>query len=294
MSHSFDPNVDPKTRTVGVRVVIPNDDSSLRVGDYAKAKIEIPLSGIAGEHGEFYDPELADKWISPRHPHIVATSKGECPICGIGLVPAAQFGFASQPSASRNALVVPRDAVLMAGNNSVIYVETENGRFEIRRVVLGPTSGDKIVVLSGVKLGEQVATRGNFLIDSQMQLAGNPSLIDPTKHEPKLDDVEKTIAESFARLASADRELAKRQRICPVADHPLGSMGTPRKVDVNGTPVFICCEACRESLLEEPEVYLAKLANGDVQESSTAAPDATRASRRTGDYRAARRASANR
>ena len=48
----------------------------------------------------------------------------------------------------------------MAAQNSVIYVETEPGRFEIRRVVLGATCGDQIVVLSGVKQGEQVATRG--------------------------------------------------------------------------------------------------------------------------------------
>ncbi len=40
----------------------------------------------------------------------------------------------------------------------------------------------------------------------------------------------------------------------------LGSMGAPKKVDVNGTPVFICCEDCRESLLEEPDKYLAKVA----------------------------------
>ena len=40
----IDPNVDPETRTVGVRVVIPNDDGLLRVGDYAKATIDVPLS----------------------------------------------------------------------------------------------------------------------------------------------------------------------------------------------------------------------------------------------------------
>jgi hypothetical protein len=39
----------------------------------------------------------------------------------------------------------------------------------------------------------------------------------------------------------------------------LGSMGTPKKVDVNGTPIFICCDGCREGLLEEPEKYLVKL-----------------------------------
>ena len=54
--------------------------------------------------------------------------------------------------------------------------------------------------------------------------------------------------------------IAERQRICPVADYRLGAMGAPKKVDVNGTPVFICCEGCRASLLEEPEKYLAKLA----------------------------------
>jgi Cu(I)/Ag(I) efflux system membrane fusion protein len=78
-------------------------------------------------------------------------------------------------------LVVPRDAVLMAGQNSVVYVETEPGRFEIRPVQLGAVTGRAAVILSGVKEGEQVATSGNFLIDSQMQLAGRPSLIDPTR-----------------------------------------------------------------------------------------------------------------
>ena len=128
----MDPMVDPTKRTVGVRVVIPNDDGLLRVGDYATAKIQAPLAG-----GEL--------------------------------------------------LAVPRNAVLMAGSDSVLYVETEPGRFEIRNVVLGARSGDQIVVLKGLEEGEQVAVSGNFLIDSQMQLAGNPSLIDPTKAEPRFE-----------------------------------------------------------------------------------------------------------
>ena len=348
----IDPNVDPKTRTVGVRVVIPNEDGLLRVGDYAKATIEVPLSGSGDEQGGVYDPELAGKWISPRHPHVVKSSQGNCPICGVELIPASEFGFTAVPTASGEALVVPRDAVLMAGNNSVLYVETDPGRFEIRRVVLGPSCGEQMVILNGVKKGEQVATRGNFLIDSQMQLAGNPSLIDPTKAEPKLDDAmteemiaalsklspeDRALAESqricpvtkmplgsmgappkvdvngravficckgcearllkdpdtylanltgdkshepdpkiiaaLAKLSPTDRAIAERQRICPVADFALGSMGTPRKVDVNGTPVFICCEGCRESLLEAPDKYLAKLAAAnDSKESSDSSP----------------------
>ncbi|MCH7689256.1 MAG: efflux RND transporter periplasmic adaptor subunit, partial [Planctomycetes bacterium] len=231
----IDPSVDPKTRTVGVRVVIPNGDGLLRVGDYAKATLDVPVTGSIDQQGTVYDPELANKWISPRHPHVVESSAGKCRICGVDLVPAARFGFTAEASANGEALVVPRDAVLMAGSNSVLYVETEPGRFEIRRVVLGPSCGDQIVILSGVKQGEQVATRGNFLIDSQMQLAGNPSLIDPTKAEPKRDEaMPAEVIAALSKLSTQDRGLAESQRICPVTMMLLGSMGTPKKVDVNG------------------------------------------------------------
>ena len=268
----IDPNVDPKTRTVGVRVVIANQDGLLRVGDYAKATINVPLG--ESHQSLAYDPELANKWISPRHPHVIADAAGDCPVCGVELVPAAHFGFTDEPSVHGEALVVPRDAVLMAGNNSVLYVETEPGRFEIRRVVLGASVGDQIVIRSGVKFGEQVATRGNFLIDSQMQLAGNPSLIDPTRLDPTATPPE--VIAALARLSAEDRALAEKQRICPVAEQQLGWMGTPKKVDVDGTPVFICCEACRERLLKEPDRYLAKLAalpeSGPSQDASNSAP----------------------
>lgn len=176
-----DPTVDPKTRTVGVRVVLPNDDGRLKVGEYATARIDAPISPPGRKDDLIYDPELAGKWISPRHPHVVEDEPGNCRICGIDLVPASQFGFAPGPIPDQEQLVVPRNAVLLAGDHSVVYVETSPGRFQLRRVTLGPSLGDQIVLLGGVAAGEQVATNGNFLIDSQMQLVGNPSLIDPNK-----------------------------------------------------------------------------------------------------------------
>lgn|GEM_PF-377421 len=270
----IDPHVNPKTRTVGVRVVIPNKEGVLRVGDYAKATIDVPLSDAT--ETLVFDPELANKWISPRHPHVVADAAGDCPVCGIDLVPSAQFGFTDQPSLSAEALMIPRDAVLMAGENSVVYVETEPGRFEIRRVVLGPNCGDQLVIRSGLKLGELVATRGNFLIDSQMQLAGNPSLIDPTRVEPMKEaspydqPLTPDMIEALAELPDDDRPLAESQKVCPVRGYLLGAMGAPPKVDVNGKPVFICCEACRKDLLAEPDKYLAVLAN---RESSVSSPE---------------------
>jgi Cu(I)/Ag(I) efflux system membrane fusion protein len=254
----IDPNVDRKTRTVGVRVVVPNEDGRLRVGDYAKAAVDVPVAESL--ESPVYDPELAGKWISPRHPHIISPAPGKCPISGDDLVPTSRYGFSSEPTPRDEALVVPRDAVLMAGDESALYAESDSGRFELRRVMLGPSCGEEIVIRSGVQPGEHVATRGNFLIDSQMQLAGNPSLIDPTRAEETIDHiVSDDVIAALSSLSPEDRELVEAQEICPVADVRLGSMGTPLKVDVNGTPVFICCDGCRKSLLARPDKYLKKL-----------------------------------
>ncbi len=182
----IDPVVNPKTRTVGVRVVFSNPKGMLRIGDYAKAQIEVAVTPGGEPLDRVYDPALAGKWIGPRHPHVIHSASGPCPVCGMALVPASEFGFSNQPTQQEGSLVVPRNAVLMAGGHSVVYVENEPGRFEIRRVVLGPLCSDQAVILKGVKEGEQVAVKGNFLLDSQMQLAGNPSIIDPTRALAKL------------------------------------------------------------------------------------------------------------
>jgi RND family efflux transporter MFP subunit len=259
----IDPTVDAMKRTVGVRVVMPNADGMLRVGDYAKATIRAPVAVAERGPTQIYDPELAGKWIGPRHPHIVRSSPGQCPVCGADLVPAADFGFSAEPVPLDQCLVVPRNAVLMNSGQSVVYVETEPGRFEIRRVTVGMVTIDHVAVLDGLEAGERVATSGNFLIDSQMQLAGNPSLIDPTKAMHEVNDAESAQSKAaLAQLSTADRALAERQRVCPVTQSTLGSMGVPPKVEVEGRTVFLCCEGCREALLDEPAKYLAMLSEG--------------------------------
>ena len=60
-------------------------------------------------------------------------------------------------------------------------------------------------------------------------------------------------------LSAADRAAAKKQKICPVMDTLLGSMGTPVKVTVKGRDVFLCCAGCKAKLLKNPDKYLEKL-----------------------------------
>ena len=67
------------------------------------------------------------------------------------------------------------------------------------------------------------------------------------------------VAKALGELSPEDRAAAEKQRICPVTNEPLGSMGKPFKITHQGTDVFLCCKMCKDSFTEEPEKYLAKL-----------------------------------
>lgn len=75
----------------------------------------------------------------------------------------------------------------------------------------------------------------------------------------KKSDMEK-MTEHLATFSPEDRESAMKQHFCPVSGAMLGTMGAPEKVDVNGQPVWICCDGCKDKLLADPDKYLAKLA----------------------------------
>jgi RND family efflux transporter MFP subunit len=74
-------------------------------------------------------------------------------------------------------IAVPREAVVDSGTEQQVFVEQGGGVFVPRKVTLGPTVDDQVVILSGLKAGETVVTSGNFLIDSESRLKGaqNPA-----------------------------------------------------------------------------------------------------------------------
>lgn len=63
----------------------------------------------------------------------------------------------------------------------------------------------------------------------------------------------------IAKLPESEQANALAQRSCPVTEKPLGSMGKPIKVSVEGREVFVCCEGCVDMVKENPDEYLAKL-----------------------------------
>jgi cobalt-zinc-cadmium efflux system membrane fusion protein len=60
---------------------------------------------------------------------------------------------------------VPREAIIYEGNNSRVWVATDDKSIELRRVRLGLTSGNVVQVLDGLRAGERVVTKGSLFID---------------------------------------------------------------------------------------------------------------------------------
>ncbi len=273
-----DPSVDANTQSVPVRIVIPNPNGALRIGDYATATIEVDVTNSAEDRPPIYDSELAEKWISPRHPHIIKDKPGKCPVCNLELVPAEELGFSPLPIAKPIFVTIPRTSVLMVGEQSVAYVETKRGRFEFRKIQAGRIIGNEVVVESGIEPGEKVVSKATLLLDSSFNMANKPSLIDPNKIKPEKPEPEDPfndpeVIKALEKLTDTEKESVKEQMMCPVGEQNLGSMGPPPKVEHNGQTIWVCCEECIDMFKESPDKYLTVLVELKKAKSSNSAEE---------------------
>ena len=177
----IEPEVDRRTRTVPIRVNVPNVDAKLKSGMLVRADVTARLAG----EGQVYAPEFAGKWISPMHPEVVKDGPGQCDVCGMDLVPAESLGFVDEARTDAPVLV-PASAVLRTGKRAVVYVEqtdVERPTYEGREIVLGPRAGNVFLVADGLQVGERVVTHGAFKIDSALQIQAKPSMMNPEGSE---------------------------------------------------------------------------------------------------------------
>lgn len=174
----IDPVLDAQTRTVKVRVNVPNRNGLLKPEMFVRAVVRSKLS-VAGR---VMDPSLAGKWISPMHPEIVKNGPGKCDVCGMALVRAEELGYVPASAIQKEApLVIPASAPLITGTRAVVYVADPNkeGVFEGKDIVLGPRAGDYYLVRGGLQVGERVVTHGNFKLDSDLQIKAKASMMNP-------------------------------------------------------------------------------------------------------------------
>lgn len=168
------PELDDRTRTVKIRVNVPNPNFELKPGMFVSAILESKVSS----KGSVITEELKGKWISPMHPEIIKEGPGSCDVCGMALVKAEDLGHGkAQPS--RSPLLIPVSSVLITGKRAVVYIRKpgDSPAFEGREIVLGPRAGHQYVVLEGLKEGELIVSKGNFKIDSALQIQAKPSMM---------------------------------------------------------------------------------------------------------------------
>ena len=167
----INPVLTEESRTVKVLVNIANADQKLKPGMFVSTVIRVPVlaSGKAAPTG------LGGQFTCLMHPQVVLPKEGNCPVCAMKLTVIP--GDNKKPTDEElNVLALPVSAVLDSGMRKLVYVEHSKGEFMPMEVTLGPRAGDYYPVLAGLKGGELVAVRGNFLLDSQFQIQGLPSL----------------------------------------------------------------------------------------------------------------------
>jgi multidrug efflux pump subunit AcrA (membrane-fusion protein) len=65
-------------------------------------------------------------------------------------------------------LLVPQDAVQQVNGQDAVFVRSSADHFVMRPIQAGETTQGMVHVISGIQLGEQVVTRGSFLVKSQL------------------------------------------------------------------------------------------------------------------------------
>jgi cobalt-zinc-cadmium efflux system membrane fusion protein len=71
-------------------------------------------------------------------------------------------------SEARPVTVVPRDAIQTVDAHEVVFVATDGGRFAPRPVQVGADAESGVEILSGLSGGERIATRGAFVLKSEL------------------------------------------------------------------------------------------------------------------------------
>lgn len=99
----------------------------------------------------------------------------------------------------QDVVVIPAEAVIRSGDKAQVFVVREPGKFEPRLVKLSFESKGKVVVLSGIRAGEEVVTSAQFLIDSESKLreATSKMMEGPNSSDRSMNDAKDQSAESM-------------------------------------------------------------------------------------------------
>jgi hypothetical protein len=242
-----------ETRTLRVRLEVDDPRHELRPGTFLTARLRVPLTQLEAARRRALE-ECRDRTAVELALHSLRPFAGPPP----GLAALLESSGRLALHWGEMTLAIPTSAVIDTGERKVVFVERMPGMYDAVEVTLGRRSGDFYPVLHGLEAGQAVVTAGAFLLDAETRL--NPSLA--ASYFGAAGRPNRTTATAGGEsqgLSTEDQQLIAKQKLCPVTDEPLGSMGTPVRVMVEGKPVFICCKGCEAELRGNLKKYLPKV-----------------------------------
>jgi Cu(I)/Ag(I) efflux system membrane fusion protein len=88
------------------------------------------------------------------------------------LVPGMFATIHIAPAQSRDALLIPSEAVIQTGTRTVVITRLGDGRFAPADITIGAEANGQTEVVKGLTAGQKVVASGQFLIDSEASLRG--------------------------------------------------------------------------------------------------------------------------
>lgn len=67
-------------------------------------------------------------------------------------------------------IFIPDDAVIDTGLRKIVFIKSGESKFEPREVKIGPRVENQFVILSGLKVGDEIVTSAHFFIDTESKL----------------------------------------------------------------------------------------------------------------------------
>lgn len=135
-----------------------------------------------GQHGvvyfDAYPGEEFDGLVAYVYPTVSVESRTgrvrlELANPGLRLRPGMYASVELHLASPREALLVPRGAVLQTGERSIVFVRGAEGELAPRDVRVGLSAGSETEILAGLAPGEVVVSSANFLIDAESNLAAS-------------------------------------------------------------------------------------------------------------------------
>ena len=140
-----------------------SDIGSIRVGSTAKVTVRADLGAPVEGKVTFIYPELKPETRTvpvrieiPNPEGLLKTSMYADVVFNVG--------------EAAPVTAIPANAVIDSGTRQVVLVAKGEGRFEPRAVKLGGRGEGYVEIVDGLKVGEEVVTSANFLIDAESNL----------------------------------------------------------------------------------------------------------------------------